>query len=103
MGKKKIEPICNNCRLYDARQGICRVVILMEGKRLNIPVDAKDRCFFENEVEGTNGKFVPAEDIKEVRFWVENPITGEKTNGNGIVKMEYPEGFFGKQFDVPSE
>jgi len=44
------------------------------------------------------------DDIKEVKFWVENE-QGEKTAGDGIVKMEYPEGFFGEKdpFDLATD
>ena len=93
---KKIEPICKNCRLYDDN-GTCRVIILVEGKKINIPVDPDDRCFFEKELEAGGTKFIPAEEIKQVKFWVEDKKTGKKTDGNGVVKMEYPEGFFGQE------
>jgi hypothetical protein len=36
-----------------------------------------------------------AKEIQQVRFWVENE-EGKPTNGDGVVKMEYPEGFFGE-------
>ena len=34
------------------------------------------------------------------RFWVENPETGEPTDGKGIVKIEYPKGFFGPEENI---
>jgi hypothetical protein len=98
----KIEPVCKNCRLYNPSEGLCQVVVLWEGRRSHIPVDPGDHCFFENEFvavghSGERETFVPSEEIKQVRFWVEDPKTGEKTSGDGVVKMEYPEGFFGDE------
>jgi hypothetical protein len=91
----KIQKICGNCRLYDPQRGECRVVILWEGERRNLPVEPQDQCFYEQEFGAGGSKFIPADEIKQVRFWVEDPTTGEKTNKNGTVKVEYPEGFFG--------
>lgn len=84
--KKEVEHICGNCRIYDPERGVCRVVVLLEGKRVNVPVDPQDACIMED-----SGLI---DDIKEVRFWVEDE-KGEKTDGNGTVKIQYPEGFFG--------
>jgi hypothetical protein len=35
-------------------------------------------------------------DVKQVRWWTEDE-KGQKTDGNGVVKIEYPEGFFGSE------
>lgn len=95
--KKQVERICNNCRLFNPKARECSVVILVEGNRHRIPVDAEDPCFFEGEYFDPTTKAMEnfAENIQEVKFWVEND-KGEKTAGDGIVKMEYPEGFFGE-------
>lgn len=109
MPKKKnkyIQRICNNCKLFNPHSSECSVVILHEGERHRIPVDPQDECFFEGMYFDPTTKAMEdfAGDIKEVKFWVENE-KGEKTNKNGTVKMEYPEGFFGKNaeslFDLP--
>ncbi len=97
---KKIEPKCKNCRLFDEKRKLCSVVILHEGEKLNIPVDKEDSCFFINEFsaispEGIKETFLPT--VQQVKLWVEDPKTGEKTNGNGIVKIEYENGFFGNE------
>lgn len=109
MSNKKIERICSNCRLFDGLNRLCTVVILINEKKINIPVDAEDPCFFEqefvakHEVAFADGKkiveekFTPADELQQVRLWVEDPKTGEKTDKDGIVKIEYPEGFFGKK------
>lgn len=34
--------------------------------------------------------------VQQVRWWVEDPKTGEKTDKDGVVKIEYPDGFFGR-------
>ena len=81
-----IEPICKNCRLFDPINNECKVVILWEGEKYNLPVSPNDRCHMDEL----------GIEVKQVRWWVEDPKTGEKTDGNGIVKMEYPEGFFGE-------
>ena len=94
--RKPIEKICNNCKLYNAQKGECSVVILWEGERQHIPADPEDPCFFEGEyfdpMTKSNENFT--DDIQEVKFWVEDE-KGEKTDKDGTVKMEYPEGFFG--------
>lgn len=94
---KNIKKICANCKLFDPSKSICSVVILHEGKRHKIPVEASDNCFFEGEYfdPTTNALEVFADEIKEVKFWVENQ-EGEKIKGDGVVKIEYPEGFFGE-------
>lgn len=90
--KKPIERICNNCKLYNPQEGHCSVVVLWEGRRAHIPVSPGDPCFYESlDVEVPGAGFV--QDLKEVKFWVENQ-NGERTGGDGVVKMEYPEGFF---------
>ena len=95
--KKEVEPICGKCRLFDPKEKVCRVLILHEGEKINIPVEKNDSCFFENKFIATNqeGKkesFKP--EVQQVKWWVEDE-NGEKTNGNGSVKIEYPKGFFG--------
>lgn len=94
--KKQIKKICNNCRLYNPEQHNCSVVILHEGQRHRIPVSPEDACFFEGEYFDPTTKAIDsfAAEIKEVKFWVENK-DGEKIDGDGVVKIEYPEGFFG--------
>ena len=100
---KEIERICKNCKLFDPANRRCAVVVLHEGQRVRVPVDAEDPCFFEGVYFDPSTKAMEdfAGDIKEVKFWVENE-RGEKTDKNGAVKIEYPEDFFGneKLFDV---
>lgn len=91
----KAKKICDNCQLYNPKKGECSVIVLHEGEKINIPVDPQDACFFESEfVE----KYKPIEDVKQVKIWVEDPDTGEKAK-EGIVKIEYPSDFFGKETD----
>ena len=87
MTKKK--EVCGTCALFNREKKNCRVAILHEGEEYHIPVDEDDKCFFQD-------KHLPETEIKQVRFWVEDPKSGEKSE-EGIVKMEYPEGFFGKE------
>jgi hypothetical protein len=96
MPKKKrkkrvpLEPICKNCRLYDPRSETCKVTILLDGRRYNLPVSPEDHCHMDEL----------GIEVKEVRFWVEDPLTGEKTGGDGVVKIQYPEGFFGEPVEL---
>lgn len=108
--QKQIERICANCKLFNPQKSECSVVILMEGNRVRIPVDAEDPCFYEGMYFDPTTKAMEdfAGEIQQVRFWTENR-DGEKTSGDGIVKMEYPEGFFGAgmdeliQLDLPED
>lgn len=90
--KKRIEPICKNCRLYDAENEMCNVTILIGENKYNLPVFPDDHCHMDEL----------GIEVKQIRWWTEDPKTGEKTSGEGVVKMEYPEdldlwnGFFKK-------
>lgn len=98
--KKEIKRICQNCKLYNPETSECAIVVLHEGQRLRLPVLAHEPCFFEGMYFDPTTKAMEdfADDIKQVRFWVEDD-KGEKTDGNGVVKMEVPEGFLGKGVD----
>jgi hypothetical protein len=95
--KKSIDKICGNCKLFNSEKGECCVVILHEGERIKLPMSASDNCFFEEEYFDPTTKALESfsQEIKQVKFWVENE-KGEKTNKDGVVKIEYPEGFFGE-------
>ncbi len=86
MAKKPVEPICGNCRLFDAERRQCKVAVLVEGKEYHLPVWPKDKCHMDE-------MGIP---IQQVRWWVEDD-KGNKTDKGGAVKIEYPEGFFGKE------
>jgi hypothetical protein len=96
--KKKIKPICGNCRLFNPAEKRCGVIVLYGGQKYNLPVEAHDRCFYEKEFIAINdeghAESFKAE-VQQVKFWMEDPHTGKKVNKNGVVKIEYPEGFFG--------
>lgn len=94
---KHIERICHNCQLFDRDNSQCSVVILHEGQRINLPVLPQDPCFFERGYFDPTTKAVEdfTEDIQQVKFWVEDK-NGKPTKGNGTVKIQYPDGFFGK-------
>lgn len=82
--KKKVEPICNNCLCFDREKGRCKVAVLIEGKQFHMPVYPGDHCHMDE-------LGIP---VQQVRWWVEDE-KGNPTSGDGVVKMEYPEGFFG--------
>ena len=46
--KKKVEPICGNCLLYDGDKKQCKVAVLVEGKEYHLPVFPKDRCHMDD-------------------------------------------------------
>lgn len=86
---KQIEKICKNCKLFNATARRCSVVILHDGLKINIPVDANDPCFFEepyfNPITKTQEDF---NEIKEIKMWVEDE-NGNKSD-HGTVKIQYP-------------
>ena len=85
MAKKNLKHICENCKLYNMTNRYCNVVVLYNGERINPPTEPETPCIFEET--GAD------EDIQQVKWWVENPVTGEKCK-DGIVKIEYPSTFF---------
>lgn len=98
-GKNKLEHKCKNCGLFDKGNGVCRVVVLHAGERILVPMLAEDDCFYENKFiaineDGTREEFIP--EVDNVRFWVEDE-EGKPTDGEGTVKIEYPDGFFGEE------
>lgn len=88
--KQPLERICGNCRLFNPKDRRCSVVVLHEGQKYNIPMDAEDECFFEQEyfdpIEGTKQDF---NEIKEIKMWVENEDGKPSKEGN--VKIELPD------------
>lgn len=84
---KKLPPekqVCGNCLLYNHEKKECKVAILLEGRTYFMPVSPGDKCHMDQ-------LNIP---VQQVRWWVEDK-NGNPTDGNGKVKMEYPEGFFG--------
>ena len=84
--KKEPEKICGNCLVYNHEKQQCKVAVLIEGKDYYMPVSPKDKCHMDE-------LGIP---VQQVRWWVEDE-KGTPTKGNGTVKIEYPEGFFGKE------
>lgn len=70
-----MEKICKNCLLFDKEKKICKVAILIEGKKYNLPVFPEDKCHLD-ELK------IPVEQVR----WFE-----EENNNKKIVKIEYPE------------
>lgn len=84
--KKEIEKICGNCLLYNHEKKECKVAVLIEGQEYHMPVLPRDKCHLD-ELN------IP---VNQVRWWVEDE-NGNKVDGNGIVKVEYPTDFFGQE------
>ena len=92
--------ICKNCSLFDKKNKSCNVVVLIDGEKCKIPTNPDDLCFFEvpiiiekeimvnNKIEKIKETYIPADDIKQIRFWTEDK--NGKPAENGIVKIEYP-------------
>lgn len=100
--KKKKKQVCGNCTLYNKEKGTCRIVVLNEGQKMYVPVDPQDKCFFGDKFTATNSEgeqeeILPADEVKQIRMWAEDPKTGKPAN-KGIVKIEYP-----KDLDIKIE
>jgi hypothetical protein len=95
---KNIKHICKNCKLYNMQDRHCSVIVLFEGERMYPPTEPEDSCLFEEEFICLDEKGEKLEkwtpEIQEVKFWVENPITGERGVKEGVVRIQYPENFF---------
>ncbi len=82
-----MERICENCRLFDGQTSTCKVRVLVAGHVYrDIPVLGSDTCIYED--------LGVADYSQEVRFKVQDPITGEPAT-TGKVTIEYPTEFFG--------
>jgi hypothetical protein len=84
----KKKEVCGNCRIYNPEKGTCGVAVLIEGKQYHMPVFPKDKCHMEEL----------GIEIQQVRWWVEGQ-DGKPTDGDGKVKIEYPNNFFGKELN----
>jgi hypothetical protein len=84
--KKEIEKICGNCLLYNNEKKECKIAVLVEGKEYHLPVFPRDKCHMD-ELN------IP---VQQVRWWVEDE-KGNKVEGSGVVKIEYPKDFFGEK------
>ena len=73
-----MEKICKNCMLFDKDKLSCKVAILIEGKKYNLPVFPEDKCHLD-ELK------IPVEQVR----WFEEEIKDKK-----VVKIEYPERLF---------
>jgi len=78
--------ICNNCLLFNRQNSTCKVAVLIDGKEYHMPVDPGDKCHMDQL----------GIEISQARWWVEDE-NGNPTDKNGIVKFEYPVGFFGAE------
>lgn len=68
---KKIEPICKNCYLLDKEKMECKVAILINGEKYNMPVFPNDHCHMDE-------LGIPVDQIR----WFEE---------DHKIKIEYPE------------
>jgi hypothetical protein len=82
---KKIKNNCGNCLLYNGEKKECKVAILIEGNEFHMPVSPKDKCHMDE-------LGIP---VQQVRWWVEDK--DGNPSENGVVKIEYPVGFFGEK------
>lgn len=82
----EIEHKCKNCLLYNQKENNCKVAILINGEEFHMPVSPQDNCHMEEL----------GIEVNEVKWWAVDPQTGQKSeDGKGIIKIEYPENFFG--------
>ncbi len=64
-------PKCKNCQLFDRKNNLCQVKILIEGEHQQMPVESEDDCFWittELEVERAlkeQIKHAPVQEIKQ--------------------------------------
>jgi len=45
--RKKIEKICQNCRLFNERDNVCSVTVIIAGEHYELPVLPNDTCHWE--------------------------------------------------------
>ena len=74
------EKKCKTCFCFDSKTGFCQVNILVNDKKIKLPVFEEDNCHFIDL----------GIDVEQIRLWEEGKEEGEKT-----IKIEYPVGFFG--------
>ena len=69
-----MERICGNCRLFDPKSKRCNIVVLCEGKRYKIPVDAGDYCFLKKIILIQKNKNVLLKKLKKLNFGLKMPM-----------------------------
>lgn len=42
-----MDKICKNCGLFKSKQGVCGVIVLVEGEQYELPVRPGDSCHWE--------------------------------------------------------
>jgi hypothetical protein len=77
-----MEHKCKNCFLLNRKKMECKVAILVDGIHRNLPVFLEDSCHLE-----------------ELKIQVDQVRWFEDKEDNNKLKIEYPEGFFGKESD----
>lgn len=75
------EKKCKNCLCFDKSKNLCNVNILLDEKKLKLPVFAEDNCHYLE-------LGIP---IQQIRMWEE-----EQADQTKKVKIEYPSDFFGQ-------
>jgi hypothetical protein len=80
------EKKCKSCLCYDPKSGYCQVNILINEKKMKLPVFAEDNCHF----------LELGMDVEQIRMWEEGKDGEHKT-----IKIEYPVGFFGPEDKKP--
>jgi hypothetical protein len=81
-----VEPKCKNCLLYNREKGECKVAVLIDGEEHHLPVFPEDHCHMDEL----------GIEVQQVRWYIADPKTGKPAD-KGEIKIEYPEGFFGKE------
>jgi len=82
LAKSIMEHKCKNCFLFNIKKMECKVAILIDGTHRNLPVFPEDNCHLE-----------------ELQIQVDQVRWFEDKEDKNKVKIEYPEGFFGKEND----
>lgn len=85
--KCKVKKICNNCLLFNKKESVCLVNVLINGEKYELPVNPNDECHWERidkeidkEVKtlSANNTYFKAKlmdevdkpiEIKQIRVW----------------------------------
>lgn len=69
------ERVCKNCALYNKKEGVCSVVVIMQEEKYELPVNPNDSCHWERTSKEIDNSLENAIKDAPHRYFREKLIT----------------------------